>query len=153
MQSSSDLRGKAAAVRETLRPRTAPQDTGRRLATLRRSESEEVRLSWNEYQGRPFLQLRLWTRDSSGQWWPSKDKGLSLKVRELPDLADGLAEALDLAAAARAASKDESAGRDNIRERIRQEQERGGTPRGGGPEQGRPDFSRDGGGLEHGPPF
>lgn len=94
-----DLKAKAAALRATVQApaRQPPQDEGRRLATIQRSESEEVRLSWCEWNGKPFVNLRLWTRDASGGWWPSKDKGMTVKVRELADLADGIGEALDLA--------------------------------------------------------
>lgn len=96
---STELKAKASALRSTVQTpaRQPPQDEGRRLATLQRSDSEQVRLSWCEWNGRPFVNLRQWKRDASGGWWPSKDKGLTIKIRELADLADGIEEALDLA--------------------------------------------------------
>jgi hypothetical protein len=36
-------------------------------------------------------------RDEQGGWWPDK-RGIAIRVRELPDLAEALAQALDLAA-------------------------------------------------------
>jgi hypothetical protein len=67
------------------------------LATARRSDDEEVRISWQTYEGRPFLSLRLWKRSSDGSWWPDKTRGISIRLRELPDVAEGLAAAMDLA--------------------------------------------------------
>lgn len=74
-----------------------PEENGVRLATIRRSEEEEVRLSWAEYNGRHFLNVRVWTRRSSG-WWPDREKGLTVRVRELPAFAEGLAKAVEMAA-------------------------------------------------------
>jgi hypothetical protein len=76
-------------------PRTAPVDTGERLATLERSDSEQVRVSWAEYEGKPFLSIRLWTRGADGQWWPDKTKGITVRVRELATFAEGVAAALE----------------------------------------------------------
>ena len=39
----------------------------------------------------------LGVRDEQGGWWPDK-RGIAIRVRELPDLAEALAAALDLAA-------------------------------------------------------
>jgi hypothetical protein len=101
MTSSRDLRANAAQLRAgstMFAPRpvaTPPADLGVRLATLERGESEQVRVTWAEYEGRPFLNIRLWTRNAEGQWWPDK-KGIAIKVRELPAFADGIAGALEL---------------------------------------------------------
>ena len=99
---ASDLRARAEQVRAgnaTFAPthRAAPVEQGERLATAPRGDSEELRLTWAEYNGRPFLSLRVWTRDTSGQWWPTKDKGLAIRRNELADLAEGVAAALDRA--------------------------------------------------------
>jgi len=43
------------------------------------------------------VSIRMWTRDATnGTWWPGK-KGISIRVRELPYLADAIAAALELA--------------------------------------------------------
>lgn len=98
-----DLRARAARLRDTLpgeRPRAAPpEDTGQRLATLPRDERgqrAELRVSWAEYEGRPYLSLRVWTLDDGGAAWPSK-VGVTVRLRELPAVAEAIAEALDLA--------------------------------------------------------
>ncbi|MBV8607848.1 MAG: hypothetical protein JO034_10360, partial [Singulisphaera sp.] len=37
-----------------------------------RGQDEELRMSLDAYEGRPFLNLRIWTRDPAGRgWWPS----------------------------------------------------------------------------------
>ena len=95
----NDLRGRAAHLRGQLPPPPAaggpPQDLGHRLLTLPRGQDEELRLSLDAYEGHPFLNVRIWTRDTDGRgWWPSK-RGVTLKLRELADVAEALAEALD----------------------------------------------------------
>ncbi len=97
----ADLRQAAGRLRTQLRPsdrpRTAPEENGERLATIPRSEGEELRLNWSEYNGHHFLNIRLWAQGDDGTWWPQKDKGLTVRVRELPDFAEGMAAALDRA--------------------------------------------------------
>ncbi|MBV8611806.1 MAG: hypothetical protein JO034_30735 [Singulisphaera sp.] len=102
MSTTDDLRGRAARLRGQLSPIPAgshpPEDTGRRLATCPRGKEEELRISWCEYEGNPYLNLRIWKRDQHGRgWWPDK-RGIAIRVRELPDLAEALAAALDLMA-------------------------------------------------------
>lgn len=75
--------------------RPPPVDTGERLATIRRSDSEELRVSWAEYEGHHFLSLRMWTQDIDGDWWPDKTKGCTVRPRDLPAFAEGIAKALD----------------------------------------------------------
>ena len=98
----NDLRGRAALMRSQLPPPPTgggpPQDLGHRLLTLPRGQDEELRLSLDAYEGRPFLNVRIWTRDADRRgWWPSK-RGVTFKLRELADVAEALAEALDLMA-------------------------------------------------------
>ena len=99
--SATDLRTRAATAREsnasTSNVRPAPLEQGERLATATRGETEAVRVTWMEYKGRPFLNLRLWSRDASGQWWPTKDKGIAIRRHELADLADAVVTAMDRA--------------------------------------------------------
>ena len=95
-----DLRQQAERLRSRQRPpsnREPPEDRGRRLATLARGEDAELRVTWDAYQGHPYLSLRLWNRNGEGQWWPDKNKGFTVKIRELPDFAAAVGEALDLA--------------------------------------------------------
>lgn len=104
-----DLRARADNLRQSLAPRggaQAPEDRGKRLATVPRSDNEELRVSWDSYEGRPFLSIRLWRRGEGG-WWPAKDKGITVRLRELADLAEGVAAALELAEAHQAARQQE----------------------------------------------
>jgi hypothetical protein len=97
--STSDLRDRAQQLREQLPRRRGgapPEERGRRLATLARGKGEEIRISWDSYEGRPYLSLRLWSQDDGGGWWPTK-VGFTVRIRELPDVAAAIAEALDLA--------------------------------------------------------
>lgn len=75
---------------------TAPQDSGIRLATFPR-EGGEWRFSWNTFEGKAYCRFQYWTKDESGGYWPKKDAGFTIKLKELADLADGVQEALDLA--------------------------------------------------------
>jgi len=101
MSGSNDLRNRAYQLRDRMPPRRAtapPQENGRRLPTLDRSETEQIRINWSEYEGKPFLSIRMWKRGDYGQFWPAPKRGISIRVRELPDLADGVGAAMDLAA-------------------------------------------------------
>jgi hypothetical protein len=70
---------------------SAPVETGRRLATFPRGQDQELRVALAEYQGRPYVSLRVWALDSrSGQWWPVKGKGCSVRIAEAGDLAEVL---------------------------------------------------------------
>ena len=95
----NSLKEKAQELRKTL-PRQengqAPQDTGIRLATFPRPEGE-LRFTWNVYEERPFLRFQLWSKSDDGSFWPVKGSGLTLKIKDLPGLADGLSKALDMA--------------------------------------------------------
>lgn len=78
-----------------------PKESGKRLAALRRGESEELRISWDEYQGNPYVSLRVWARDRLGRWWPDARRGCSIRVRELQQVARAIEVARDLADAHR----------------------------------------------------
>ena len=93
------LRGAAARLEARRRPAggDAPEERGERLATLSRNEGVEVRITWDEYQGSPFLGLREWVPGGGGHY-PTK-KGVTVRISELPALANALADALDRAEA------------------------------------------------------
>jgi hypothetical protein len=80
-----------------------PVERGERLATIPRGDSEELRIVWDQYEGKPYLSLRVWTKDAAGGWWPDKAKGVTIRRRELAAFADGFAVALDRAEAQDAA--------------------------------------------------
>ena len=89
-----ELRQKAEAAKSRMQARI-PQDEGLKLATIRRGDKEELRLRWKTFEGKPYVELRLWTRQEEGaDWWPTK-KGCTVRLGELPDLALGFAAALE----------------------------------------------------------
>lgn len=75
---------------------TPPVEDGVVLAEYER-DGGILRLAVNRYEGHPFVQLRIWTRDAAGGLWPSK-AGVTIRRRELPDFAVAVANALDLVA-------------------------------------------------------
>ena len=74
-------------------PRQAPppQETGDRLATFERHGGEELRVTLAEFNGHPFVSLRVWAPGPDGQLWPVRGKGVSVKLREVAGLAEALA--------------------------------------------------------------
>jgi hypothetical protein len=93
--------------RDQVKPPTTPAEAGKRLATFARGDGVEMRVNLAEYQGRPYIALRVWERDPSGAWWPCKGKGCSVRISE----AGELAEALKLAAGAGANDERPQSGR------------------------------------------
>lgn len=78
---------------EPRQARPGPQETGQRLATFyRRFNGEELRVNLAEYQGHAYIALRVWAPGSDGRLWPVKGKGVSIRLVEVADLADVLAE-------------------------------------------------------------
>jgi hypothetical protein len=65
------------------------------LATLRRGHREELRVSLAEYEGHPFVSIRVWAPGQDGRLYPVRGKGVSVRVRELADVADALRLAAD----------------------------------------------------------
>lgn len=75
----------------------APEPSGRLLAAIPRpggrfGPPSELRISLDEYQQRPYVSVRLWTKGPDGRFWPSK-KGCSVRVGEAEAVADALVEA------------------------------------------------------------
>jgi hypothetical protein len=75
-----------------------PQEQGERLATLPRNQGEELRINLAEYDGRPYLALRIWARGSDGNLWPVKGKGGSIRVAEIDEVIDALNRAREILA-------------------------------------------------------
>jgi hypothetical protein len=94
---STDIRNQAERLRSQLPTRgSPPPENGKRLAAIARSDTEELRVHWSAYQGKPFVSIRLWKKDHQSQWWPDK-RGVSIRIRELPDVAVAVAAAMELA--------------------------------------------------------
>ena len=62
-----------------------PPDGPRIVATFPRGKDEELRLIRDAYEGHPYLSLRLWLRDRTGETIPTR-KGVSIRFGELAEL-------------------------------------------------------------------
>jgi hypothetical protein len=74
------------------RPQQPPLERGRRLAAFRRGRhgEEELRVTLDEYEGHPYVAIRLWVEGDDGVWYPSR-KGTSVRLAEAGELSDVLA--------------------------------------------------------------
>lgn len=59
--------------------------------------SEELRVNWSEFNGHHFLSLRVWHCGMDGMWRPDRQRGCTVKLRELAAFAEAVNVALDLA--------------------------------------------------------
>jgi hypothetical protein len=66
------------------------------IAEWRRNTREIVCIALDRFNNRKTIDIRAWWRDSEGNWRPGRS-GLTLAVKHLPDLAEGLANALQRA--------------------------------------------------------
>jgi hypothetical protein len=55
-----------------------------------------MRITLAEYQGKPFISLRVWERGENGQLWPMRGKGCSLRMSEVEDVIDALMRVEDM---------------------------------------------------------
>ena len=77
-----------------------PEQKGRLLVAIPRRSGEaeqELRIALDEYEGHPYLALRLWQLDPEGGWWPVKGRGISVRIGELAEVLDALQGAIGLA--------------------------------------------------------
>jgi transcriptional coactivator p15 (PC4) len=108
------------------RQAAAPRETGQRVATFARHGGEELRVNLAEYEGHPYLSLRVWAPGQDGQLWPVRGKGLSVKLREVASLAEVLT---DVAGRLGTADRHEgNSDRSPIRDQARLEKRRGSVP-------------------------
>lgn len=66
------------------------------IAEWQRNSRELVRVSLDRFNNRDTIDIRSWWRDGDGTFRPGRG-GLTLAVKHLPSLADGLAHALQRA--------------------------------------------------------
>ena len=63
------------------------------LATIDRSDTEQLQISVSEYKGRSYFNLRIYyTTDDGATWLPTK-KGVTFAPDQLDILADAIEEA------------------------------------------------------------
>ena len=63
------------------------------IAECPRNKREIIRVALDQYQGREVVDARSWWRDEQGKWRPGRS-GLTLSLKHLHPLAEGLAGAL-----------------------------------------------------------
>ncbi len=74
----------------------AVEPGGEVIATFRRSETEELRVSIAEYLGSPYIALRVWAVTAGLGWRPVSRKGLSVRLGEAEGVAAALLDALGI---------------------------------------------------------
>lgn len=63
------------------------------LATIDRSDTEQLQISVSEYKGRSYLNMRIfYTTDDGASWLPTK-KGVTFSPDQLDLLSDAIEEA------------------------------------------------------------
>lgn len=66
------------------------------LATIERSDTEQLQISVSEYKGRSYFNLRIfYTTDEGATWLPTK-KGVTFAPDQLDILSDAIEEAKQL---------------------------------------------------------
>ena len=75
----------------------APQEQGRLLERFERGDGVELRATLAEFEGHPYISLRVWEPGDGGELWPCKGKGLSIRLREVDGLVEALREGAALA--------------------------------------------------------
>jgi hypothetical protein len=69
---------------------TPQQEESNVVFTLPRHEGEEIHFTLHKYNGRYYIDLRLWFQDEDkGEFKPTK-KGISVGVEMLPQIQEGL---------------------------------------------------------------
>jgi hypothetical protein len=92
----SDLRSRAQQFAADHAPKAAPPpvDAGTILARAPRTDGTEFRVSLHRYEGKPYVRVGAW-QSAAADAWPVKGKVVSVKVRELAALANGIVAAMD----------------------------------------------------------
>ena len=69
----------------------APTDDGVKLATITRGGDRELRIRFRDFKGHAFIDVREWAASpQTGEWWPVKGKGATIKPHELEAVIAGL---------------------------------------------------------------
>jgi hypothetical protein len=79
-----------------------PDDDGQPLGTFPRGAGrDELRVTLKTFEGRPYVALRVWSRDERSAFWPVKGKGLSVRVGEVAGVIAALQRVAHLGAPGR----------------------------------------------------
>ena len=63
------------------------------IAEWQRNSREIIRIALDQYKGRDIVDARAWWRAEDGNWRPGRN-GLTLSLKHLPSLAEGLGDAV-----------------------------------------------------------
>lgn len=63
------------------------------LATIQRSDTEQLQISVSEYKGRSYFNLRIHYTTDEGQTWLPTKKGVTFAPEQLDILSDAIEEA------------------------------------------------------------
>jgi Transcriptional Coactivator p15 (PC4) len=114
-------------------PNRAP-DYPIKIAEWRRNNHQTVRITLDRFNNRETIDIRTWWPDDLGNWRPGRG-GLTLAVKHLPALVQGLADALQCARALGLVEPEASAGgkdRTAAERQRRYRQRHNGASRGNG---------------------
>jgi hypothetical protein len=75
----------------------APRETGKRLATFPRlgrfgKPDVEVRVTADIFEGHPFVGVRIWTKGTDGNFYPSQ-KSVTVRKGEIADFLEAIRKA------------------------------------------------------------
>ena len=66
---------------------------GKILATIQRTDTEQLQISVSEYKGKSYLNMRIfYTTDAGNTWLPTK-KGVTFSPEQIDILTDAIEEA------------------------------------------------------------
>ena len=70
----------------------------RRLATIKRADRGkkpmELRMTWLELNGTPYVALETWVREATGRWELLSNKSLTIRRHELKEFFNGAEDAV-----------------------------------------------------------
>lgn len=75
---------------------SADVNTNTCFLNLRRSDSERLRVTVDEYRGRTLIDLRIWYCTESGEWKPGR-AGVSLRPEQVSEVLQALRLAVQAA--------------------------------------------------------
>lgn len=101
-----------------------PIPTGQELARILRPKhdggDDVLRIALDSFEGHPYVAIRVFNRDRDGNLWPVRNKGLSVRVGELAQVAEALRRAERIADASRALASPPAGARSRGGRRHRQ---------------------------------
>ena len=68
----------------------APEDSGEKFLTIARGTGQELRVRLKTYNGRSYLDCRLWSRSGAASPFFPTQKGLTIRKHEIADMIKAL---------------------------------------------------------------